>query len=690
MPNDHADVPDTPGNPLLQQEGMPRFDRIRPEHVESALADILSENRKRIAVLEHRSGPVTWANFVQVLEDLNERLARMWSPVSHLNAVKDSPELRKAHENALPRLTDYYTDLSHNENLFRKFGTVRDSDEFDRLDRAQRKIIGNALRDYRLAGVNLPRNKKPRFKSIQQELASLSNRFERNVLDSTESWSLQVNEQSRLTGLPDTVLELARQAAETQQQNGWRFTLHTPSYLSFMMYCRDRELRKRMYSAYVTRASEQGPDAGVFDNSGAIERLLALRHESATLLGFDGYASVSLETKMAGSPARVEGFLLDLAGWVRTTAEHERAELEAFARDECDLQPLQVWDLAYVSERLRQSRYVFSDEDMRPYFPFKRVIEGLFTVARRLYGIEARRVDGVEVWHPDVEFYELLDGRGEVRGRFFLDPYVRNGKRDGAWMDDCIPRKRTDGRVQVPVAYLVCNLSPPVGDRPALLTHEEVLTLFHEFGHGLHHLLSKVDYVSVSGINGVQWDAVELPSQFMENWCWEAESLNLISGHYRTGEPLPAELLDKMRLARNFQSAMQMLRQIEFSLFDLRLHRDYVNQGIAYVYKILHQVRTEVAVVMPPGYNRFPHSFSHIFAGGYAAGYYSYKWAELLSADAFSRFEEEGVLNPATGRSFLENILEVGGVEDAGDMFRNFRGRDPTVDALLRHNGLAG
>jgi len=688
MPNHYADMADAPDNPLLEFEALPRFASIRPEHVEPALDFVLERNRARIAELEALKEPPGWDNFVRVLEDLDERLARMWSPVSHLNAVKDSPELRKAYENALPRLTDYHTDLSQNESLFEKFKAIQEGGEFETLDRAQRKVVTNALRDYRLAGVDLPADDKARFKAVQQELAGLSNRFERNVLDATESWALLVTDRERLAGMPESALELARRTAREQGEDGWRFTLHIPSYLPFMMYCEDRELRRQMYEAFVTRASERGPDAGRFDNSQAVERIMALRQEAARLLGFEDYASVSLETKMADSPRQVEQFLLDLAGRVRIAAERERRELEEFARAECGLPELEVWDLAFVSERLRQSRYAFSDEDVRPYFHASRVIQGLFEVVHRLYGIKARRVEEVETWHPDVEFYELVDAAGELRGKFFLDPYVRNGKRGGAWMDDCIPRKRADGTVQAPVAYLVCNFSPPVGDRPALLTHEEVLTLFHEFGHGLHHMLSRVDYVSVSGISGVAWDAVELPSQFMENWCWETEALSLISGHYQSGDPLPEGLLKKMRAARNFQSAMQMLRQIEFSLFDLRLHRSYDGQGIDYVRQVLDEVRREVAVVFPPECNRFPHGFSHIFAGGYAAGYYSYKWAEVLSADAFSRFEEEGIFNRDTGRAFLENILEVGGVEEAADMFRNFRGRDPEVDALLRHNGL--
>jgi len=689
MPNPHSDLADAPDNPLLDFEGLPRFSSIRPEHVEPALDYLLRCNRERIEELESLHEAPEWDNFVAALEALDERFGRMWSPVSHLNSVKDSPELRQAYENALPKITDYHTDLTQSESLFRKFQALGEGEGYRQLDRAQRRIVDNALRDYRLSGVDLPAEKKARFKVIQQELAGLTNRFERNVLDATEGWALHVTDASRLSGMPESALELAQQAAREQGLDGWRFTLHIPSYLPFMMYCEDRDLRRQMYEAFVTRASERGPDAGRYDNSEAIERIMALRQEAAGLLGFEDYASVSLETKMADSPAQVEDFLLDLARRVRTAAERERSELEQFAREHCGLEELEAWDQAFVSERLRQSRYAFSDEDVRPYFPLDRVIQGLFQVVGRLYGIEARRVEDVESWHPDVSFYELVDANGELRGRFFLDPYVRSGKRGGAWMDDCIPRKRDGEAVQPPVAYLVCNFSPPVGERPALLTHEEVLTLFHEFGHGLHHMLSKVEYISVSGINGVAWDAVELPSQFMENWCWESEALNLISGHYQSGEPLPEALLKKLRAARNFQSAMQMLRQIEFSLFDLRLHRDYDGGGIERVRRLLDQVREEVAVVIPPEYNRFPHGFSHIFAGGYAAGYYSYKWAEVLSADAFSRFEEEGIFNRDTGRAFLENILEAGGVEEAADMFRNFRGRDPEVDALLRHNGLA-
>jgi len=677
------------GNPLLDTTGLPRFTSIRPEHVEPALAALIEDNRARIDALAESSRPPDWRQFVQVLEDLDERLMKMWSPVSHLNAVMDSPALREAYEKALPVLTDYFTDLSQDARLFDKYKILRDSARFNEMERAQQRIMDNALRDYRLAGVDLPADSKARFKAIQQELATLSNRFERNVLDATESWTLHVTEASRLADLPESALDLARQGAREKNLEGWLFTLQLPSFLPLMTYCEDRDLRKLMYDAYVTRASEQGPDAGRYDNSGVIEDILALRRESARLLGYEDYATVSLETKMADSPGQVEAFLLDLAGRVREAARRERDELEAFAREACGLETVEAWDQSFVSERLRRSRYDFSDEDARPYFPADTVIKGLFEVVRRLYGIQARRVDGVETWHDDVTFYELVDAAGDVRGRFYLDPYARNGKRAGAWMDDCIPRKRREDAVQVPVAYLVCNFSPPLADRPALLTHDEVLTLFHEFGHGLHHMLTRVDYVSVSGINGVAWDAVELPSQFMENWCWEAEALNLISGHYQTGEPLPAELLEKMREARNFQSAIGMLRQIEFSLFDLRLHRDYLDQGIEFVRDTLDAVRREVAVILPPPHNRFPHGFSHIFAGGYAAGYYSYKWAEVLSADAYSRFEEEGLFNADTGRDFLRHVLEVGGVEEAAEMFRRFRGREPRVDALLRHNGLA-
>ena len=676
-------------NPLSQLDGLPKFRSIRPEHVLPALSTQLAANRERLRELEAVAENATWDNFVQPMEDLEESLARMWSPVSHLNSVHDSPELRKAYEAALPALTAYYTEVAQNETFFRGYQKVAARDDFKDLSPAQQRIVNNALRDLRLAGVDLPEKDKQRFKAIRQQLSQLGNRFDRNVLDATQGWWLQTTDKGDLAGLPESLIDLAIQAAQNAKQSGWRFTLDIPSYLPFMMYSRRRDLRQKMYQAYVTRASEQGPQAGKFDNTKIMLETLDLRREMAHLLGYENFARVSLVPKMADSPEQVIEFLRDLAHRSKAAAQDELRAVRELAHSEDKLQDLEPWDLAYYSERLRQSLYDFNDEQVRPYFPSGRVLQGMFQVVQRLYGLRIGEVSGIEVWDPSVQFYEIRDDRDAIRGRFYVDLYARRNKRGVAWMDELQSRKRRKHNVQVPVAYLVCNFSPPVGNKPALLTHNEVITLFHEFGHGLHHMLTNIDHVGVAGINGVAWDAVELPSQFMENWCWEREALDLLGGHYETGEPLPADLLRKMKAAKNFQSAMQMLRQVEFALFDMRLHAEFDPGQQGQLRKILTEVRAEVAVVLPPEYNRFENSFSHIFAGGYAAGYYSYKWAEVLSADAFARFEEEGIFNPATGRDFLHKILEPGGSRDAMELFVEFCGREPTVDALLRHSGLA-
>ncbi len=676
-------------NPLLQLQGLPRFSAIRPKHVEPALDRLLADNRGRLKGLEAMENAADWHNFVQPMEDANERLTRMWSPVSHLNSVKDSEDLRQVYEACLPKLSAYHTEVGQNEVFYRAFKHIAGSPGFSGLDTAQRKVVTNALRDFRLLGVGLPPEKKKRFKEIQQQLSKLSNQFERNVMDATQAWSLHIKDKKDLSGLPDSLIAMARQMAERDQLQGWKFSLDIPSYLPFMMHADNRSLRQRMYEAYVTRASDQGPNAGQQDNTDLIRQLLKLRQESAHLLGFSNYAQVSLETKMAETPGQVLDFLRDLARRSRAVANKELEQVKRFARDECGREDLQAWDLAYYSENLRQSLYRFTDEDIRPYFPATRVLHGLFHVVRHLYGLTISEISDVDAWDRDVRFFEISDANGDVRGRFYVDLYVRPHKRGGAWMDECVSRKRDTHGTQIPVAYLTCNFSPPVGDKPALLAHDEVVTLFHEFGHGLHHMLTKVDYVGVSGINGVAWDAVELPSQFMENWCWEREALDIIGGHYHSEAPLPDDLLQKMRSAKNFQSGMQMLRQIEFALFDMLLYYDFHASDEQSVQGLLNEVRHEVAVVIPPAYNRFQNSFTHIFSGGYAAGYYSYKWAEVLSADAFSRFEEEGIFNPQTGRAFLESILEQGGSREPMDLFLAFRGRKPTIDALLRHNGLS-
>jgi oligopeptidase A len=673
-------------NPLLDLTGLPPFLRIRPEHVEPAIDQLLAECRARIAELTQRPEVPTWGSFVEPLEELDDRLSRAWSPVGHLNSVMNSDELRQAYNACLPKLSDYGTEVGQNRALFEGYRAVAAEEH---LNGAQRKLLDNALRDFHLSGVDLPADKKERYKAISQELSQLTSKYEENVLDATNAWSKLITDEGALAGLPESAKALARHTAEQRGERGWMLTLDFPSYLPVMSYADDQELRREVYEAYSTRASDQGPHAGQWDNTEVMERILALRHELAELLGFSSYAERSLATKMARTPSEVMDFLNDLAERSVGQAEKELAELTGFARAHHQVDELEPWDIGYYSEKLRQHRYAITQEELRPYFPLPRVLAGMFSVVERLFDIRIEEVRGVEAWHPDVRFFEIRDAVGELHGQFYLDPFARPKKRGGAWMDTCTNRLHTARCDQIPVAYLVCNFGPPVGDKPSLLTHDEVETLFHEFGHGLHHMLTKVDYPAVAGINGVPWDAVELPSQFMENWCWERAPLALISGHVDTGEPVPEELYARMRAAKNFQSAMQMVRQLELAIFDFRLHREYDPQRGGRIYEILEEVRDQVAVIKPPAFNRFAHGFSHIFAGGYAAGYYSYKWAEVLSADAFSLFEEKGVFDTDTGRSFRENILEKGGSVDAMNLYVAFRGREPTVDALLRQTGIA-
>lgn len=678
-----------PTNPLLDFTGLPKFSAIRPQHVEPALNQVLAENRAQVERLLAVTREFTWADFVQPLEDMDERLGRMWSPATHLNAVMDSEALREVYNRCLPKLSEYQTELAQDERLYRGYKAVADRPDYEQLTQAQRKIIENTLRDFRLSGAELSARDKQRFKAIQQELAALNNRFSQNVLDATEAWALWITGEEDLAGLPESARATARQAAQDDGKRGWKFTLDGPAFVAFMSYADNRELRRQMYEAYYTRASDQGPHAGRWDNGEIIVRMLALRQEAARLLGFENYAEYSLVPKMAQSAEEVLGFLRDLAARAKPVAEQELDALRRFARDEAGLQSLEAWDIPYYSEKLREARYAMSQEDLRPYFPVPQVIQGMFQAVKRLYGVEIRELDGVETWHPDVRFYEIRDEHGGLRGAFYLDLYTRAHKRGGAWMDECLPRKRSAAGVQTPVAYLTCNFSPPVDARVSLLTHNEVITLFHEFGHGLHHLLTAVDHVGVAGINGVEWDAVELPSQFMENWCWRREALDPLARHFETGERLPGQLYEKMIAAKNFQSAMQMVRQVEFALFDMRLHGEFDPHASKTVQDYMDEVRREVAVVAHPLLNRFQNGFSHIFAGGYAAGYYSYKWAEVLAADAFSLFEQNGVFDRNTGRAFLHNILEQGGSREAMRLFVDFRGREPEIDALLRNSGLA-
>jgi oligopeptidase A len=676
-------------NPLLENAPLPVFSQIEPRHVEPAIDQILSENRKTIDELLNTTRPHTWEKTLLPLEAIQERLNQTWSPVRHLHGVADSDELRKAYAACLPKLSDYATDLGQHEGLYQAYKSVATGVEYQQLGEAERKIMDNALRDFRLSGIELDPLKKARFKEIKQRLSRIQTTFEEHLLDATQGWKMEITDPEKLSGLPEMALALARQTAAREGKEGWVFTLDFPSYMPVMTYADDRALRFEMYQAYVTRASDQGPQAGRWDNSEVMVEILALRRELANLLGFKDYTEYSLVTKMAKDPERVMQFLKDLGVRSKPVAEREFSELRAFAAEADGLQEVAAWDVAYYSEKLRQRRYAISKEELRPYFPAPRALEGMFEVVHRLYGVTVTAREGVDVWHPDVRFFEIHDEAGDPRGMFYLDLYARPHKRGGAWMDECRNRQFADSGIQPPVAYLTCNFTPPVGEAPSLLTHEEVTTLFHEFGHGLHHMLTRVHHPSVAGVNGVEWDAVELPSQFMENWCWEREALDFISGHYQTGEPIGAEMLERMLKAKNFQSGLQMLRQLEFALFDFRMHRHEGDLDGAGIQRLTDEVRDEVAMIKPPAWNRFQHGFSHIFAGGYAAGYYSYKWAEVLSADAFSKFEACGIFCRETGEQFLHAILERGGTRDALAGFIEFRGREPVIEHLLRRSGIA-
>jgi len=682
-------------NPLLDFSGLPRFAAIKPEHVVPAVESLVAENRALVARLTTGAETPDWPGLVVPLEDANERLARAWGIVGHLHGVLDSTPLREAYNQALPLVTEYWSELAQDVGLFERFKAIAASPAFDALNRGQRKFLDNELRDFRLGGCELPEAQKQRFKAIQEELAALSAKFSENLLDATNAFALFVEEKKDLAGIPEDVVAAAYEAAAKDPARagkpGWKFTLQAPSYLPFLQYAENRGLRETLYRGYATRASEFGKSE--WDNTPLIASILKLRKEEASLLGYANYAQLSLVPKMAQTPEEVLAFLNDLAVRAKPFGERDLAELTAFAREELGIAKLESWDLAFAAEKLRSQRYAFSDQEVKQYFPEQKVFAGMFRVVETLFGVRIEN-DRAETWHPDVRFFRINDVHGRLIGQFYLDLYARDTKRGGAWMDDAIGRRRKGGSIQTPVAYLTCNFSAPVGGKPALLTHDEVLTLFHEFGHGLHHLLTQVDELGVSGISGVEWDAVELPSQFMENFCWEWDVLKGMCAHVDTGAPLPRSLFDKMVAAINFQSGMQTLRQLEFALFDLRLHYDFdPNDAPNGLQQLVDEVRASVAVVTPPPWNRFAQSFSHIFGGGYAAGYYSYKWAEVLSADAYSLFEEiagrsSGVLDPATGARFRDEILGVGGSRPALESFVAFRGRPPSVDALLRHNGM--
>ncbi|KHE14290.1 oligopeptidase A [Aeromonas hydrophila] len=677
-------------NPLLTMDSLPPFSQIQPDQVQPAMTQAIADCKQKISDVLAQRDPHTWDSLIAPLEEVNDRLARIWSPVSHLNSVLNSEALRAAHDACLPLLSEFQTYVGQHEGLYQAYRELAESDDFPLLSGAQRKEIQNTLRDFRLSGIGLPAEAQQRYGEIQARLSELASRFSNNVLDATQGWNKLVTDEAELAGLPQSAQAAARQLAELKGKEGWLFTLDIPSYLPVMMYADNRALRAELYEAFTTRASDQGPNAGKWDNSAIMTELLTLRRELAQLLGFGNYAELSLATKMADKPEQVVNFLTDLAAKSLPQGKAELEEIRAFAAEQHGQGELAAWDLAYYAEKLKQHKFSISDEQLRPYFPASKVVKGLFEVVKRVFGMKVRERLGIDTWHPDVRFYDIFDAEDELRGSFYLDLYAREHKQGGAWMDVCLGRRyRQDGSLQKPVAYLTCNFNGPVDGKPALFTHNEVVTLFHEFGHGIHHMLTRIDVAGVAGINGVAWDAVELPSQFLENWCWESEALAFISGHHETGEPLPADLLEKMLTARNFQAAMQMLRQLEFALFDFRLHQEFDPASADQIPALLDEVRSQVAVMTPPAFNRFQHSFSHIFAGGYAAGYYSYKWAEVLSADAFSRFEEEGIFNPATGQSFLKNILEKGGSKEPMELFRAFRGREPQVDALLRHSGIA-
>ncbi len=677
--------PTPAANPLLDFSALPRFAAITPAHIAPAIDALVTSCKATVEKLATSDVPPTWDNFVSPLDDATEQLARAWATISHLNAVVNSPALREAYNAVLPVVTQFWSELSQDERLFARYKALRASPAYAELSAAQHRSLENELRDFRLGGAELPVDKKARFQELQEKLSTLMSKFNDNVLDATNAFAHLVEHENELAGLPDDAIAAAREAAAKEGKAGWKFTLHAPSYMPVMQYAAFRPLRELMYRAYVTRASDLGARPE-WNNSAVLSQILALRAEVAALLGYRNYAEVSLVPKMAQSPDEVIAFLRDMAARAKPFAQRDWQELEAYARSELNMADIDAWDVAYVSEKLRERRYAFSDNEVKQYFPEQAVLGGLFKLIETLYGLRVSPADA-ETWHGDARFFDLRNADGALVGQFYLDLYAREGKRGGAWMDDAINRRRKQGKVQHPVAFLTCNFPSPVGGKPALFTHDDVITLFHEFGHGLHQLLTEVDELGVSGINGVEWDAVELPSQFMENFCWEWDVLLHMTAHVDSGEPLPRALFDKMIAAKNFQAGMQFVRQIEFALLDMRVHADFdpaQNDLLA----VLAEVRREVAVMRYPDFNRMPHAFSHIFGGGYAAGYYSYKWAEVLSADAYAAFEESGVLSADTGARFRREVLSRGGSRPALESFAAFRGRKPDMDALLRHNGL--
>ena len=672
-------------NPVLYRESLPLFDQIKPDHISPAIESILKEANTLIHSLREMSPPPSWDNFVEPIEMISEKISRAWGQIEHLNAVVNSENLRKAYNDNLIKLTEFYTNLSQDESLYKKYQSLKNSETFNSLTSSQKRVIDNVLREFKLGGAELNEGEKKRFKVIQEKLAKLSTQFEENILDATNEFSIFVDHVDELSGIPEENIKKARAEAKEDKKEGYKFTLHFPSYLPVMQYADSRALREKLYHGYATRASELASPK--FDNTNLIEEILALRYESSKLLGFKHFTEMSLVSKMAKSSEEVITFLMDLANKAKPFALKDMDELKSFAKT-LKIEKLEAWDVAYVSEKLRQAKYSFSENEVKQYFPEHRVLKGLFKVVETIFKLKIIKSDA-PIWHKDVSFYSIKNENNELVGQFYFDLYARNHKRGGAWMDEAISRYKNSLGSSHPVAFLTCNFSSPSDNKPALFSHDDVITLFHEFGHGLHHMLTKVDDYSISGIKGVEWDAVELPSQFMENFCWEWDVVKHMTEHVDNKNPLPKSLFDKMIEAKNFQSGMQTLRQIEFSLFDIRLHTEYSDQNKINPLKLLETIRDEIAVVRPPSWNRFPNSFSHIFAGGYAAGYYSYKWAEVLASDAFSLFEEEGILSSHAGQKFQNEVLSRGGSRPAMESFVAFRGREPNVDALLRHSGMA-
>ena len=672
-------------NPVLNRQSLPLFDQIKPDHISPAIESILKEANTLIESLKKKGATASWENFVEPIEIISEKISRAWGQIEHLNAVVNSDNLRKAYNDNLIKLTEFYTNLSQDESLYKKYQSLKDSEAFKSLTSSQKRIIDNVLREFKLGGAELNETDKKRFKAIQEKLAKLSTQFEENILDATNEFSIIVDNLDELMGIPEENIKKALADAKEDKKEGYKFTLHFPSYLPVMQYADSRPLREKLYHAYATRASELASPK--FDNTKLIEEILALRYESSKLLGFKNFAEMSLVTKMAKSSEEVISFLMDLANKAKPFALKDMDELKSFSKI-LNIEKLEAWDVAYVSEKLRQAKYSFSENEVKQYFPEHRVLKGLFKVVETIFKLKIIKSDA-PTWHKDISFYSIKNEDDELIGQFYFDLYARNHKRGGAWMDEAISRYKNSLESSHPVAFLTCNFSSPSENKPALFSHDDVITLFHEFGHGLHHMLTTVDDYSISGIKGVEWDAVELPSQFMENFCWEWEVVKHMTEHVDNKDPLPKTLFDKMIEAKNFQSGMQTLRQIEFSLFDIKLHTEYSNQNKINPLTLLETIRDEIAVIRPPSWNRFPNSFSHIFAGGYAAGYYSYKWAEVLASDAFSLFEEQGILSSHAGQKFRNEVLSKGGSRPAMESFVAFRGREPSVDALLRHNGMA-